>query len=91
MKTKLHVHYLVDSYIGGFKFLDYVSENNDGRYLYLGEIEIDNPFEIPDLSVINNLKIEEINKEIQNHKAKINLLENKVKDLLCIESVEEAS
>ena len=86
MKTKLHVSYYIDKYLTGFKFTDYVINNE--IYIYMGEIEIDNPFEVPDKSVLNNAHIEIICAEIKEHKAQINLLENKVKDLLCIESKE---
>jgi len=85
MKTTLHVHYCVKEYIEGFKFMEYKSGNYKD-YIYMGEIEIDNPFNIPSNSDLNNAKVEIINAEIQEHKAKINLLENQVKDLLCIES-----
>lgn len=86
MKTKLHVSYCIDEYITGFKFTDYVISNE--KYIYMGEIEIDNPFEVLNNSVLNNAHIEIINAKIKDHKAQINLLENKVKDLLCIESKE---
>ena len=84
MKTKLHVSYCNEQFLEGFSFTDYVKDNK--RYMYLGEIEIDNPFDIPNNSVLNNMKIDFIHAEIKEHKAQINLLENKVKDLLCVES-----
>ena len=85
MKTKLYVYYRTAKYLEGFIFYTDDMSGFDGL-ITLGEIEIDNPFEVPDLSVINNAKIESINTEIKEHKAKIELLENKVKDLLSIEN-----
>ena len=85
MKTKLYVYYSTDRYVEGMRFFSQDISCIDSL-LKLGEIEIDNPFEVPDLSVINNAKIESINTEIKEHKAKIELLENKVKDLLSIEN-----
>ena len=86
MKTKLHVSYCTQKYLEGFYFTDF---KNDGKgYMYLGEIKIDNPFEAPNQSVINNANIGMINAEIKEHKAQINLLENKVKDFLCVENKE---
>lgn len=50
--------------------------------------EIVASFKIKQDNLLNNAKVEAINAEIKEHKAKINLRENSVKDLLCIESVE---
>ena len=88
MKTKLNVFYCTNTYIGGFKFLDFTPGSDE--YIFLGEIEIDNPYDTPDKTVINNAKVESINKEIVEHKAKINLLENAIKDLLCVENKSES-
>lgn len=86
MKTTLHVYYSTQKYVEGFRF--YERDMSGIKDLIpMGEIEIDHQFEVPDQVIINNAKIAEIQEEIKEHKAKINLLENKVKDLLCIDSV----
>lgn len=85
MKTELNVYYCTGKYLEGFKFLDYVIKGNP-EYIHLGAIEVDNPFDVPDGSIINGAKIEAFNEEIKEHKAQINMLENKIKDLLCVES-----
>ena len=87
MKTKLYVYFDMAEYTGGMRIYSQDMSCID-RLFFLGELEIDNPFNKPDTSVINNVKIEAINKEIKEHKAQINLLENKVKDLICIENKE---
>lgn len=86
MKKTLYVHYTFHKYCEGFRYFDYIS--GDEGYIYLGEIEIDNPFNEPDISVINAHKLEMINEKIKEHKAEINVLENQAKDLLCIENKE---
>ena len=84
MKIKLHVCYCLIKYIEGFRFFD--GKIDDHEYVHLGEIEIDMPFEVPSLEKLNSFKADGINAEIKEHKAKINLLENQVKDLLSIEN-----
>ena len=84
MKIKLHVSYTTNKYLEGFRFRTeqfYFEEE-----IYLGAIEIDMPFEVPSLEKLNSFKADGINAEIKEHKAKINLLENQVKDLLSIEN-----
>ena len=84
MKIKLHVSYTTNKYLEGFRFrteqFDFEEE------IYLGEIEIDMPFDAPSKSAISMAKVSLINAEIKDHKAKINVLENQVKDLLSIEN-----
>lgn len=87
MKTTLHVHYCAQKYNEGFKFLSFIATTSK-EYIYLGDIEIVNPFNEPSTSDINKAKVETIREEITDHKAKINLLENSIKDLLCIENKE---
>jgi len=86
MKTTLHISYCTKQYMEGFNFTSFKCDL-DG-YIYMGEIEIDNPFNAPDQSDLNNAKAESFKAEIKEYKAKINLLENKIKDLFCIESSE---
>lgn len=86
MKTKLYISYSTGIFVEGFRFSenDYLLTN----CIVIGEIEIDNPFDAPSADLINKAKAGELNDQIKEHKAKINVLENMVKDLLCIESVE---
>lgn len=83
MKTKLHVHYNHDKYVEGFRFVDY-KDCAPATWVYLGEIEIDNPFEVPGLSAINAQKVVLIDAEIKECLARVYVLENAKKDLLCI-------
>lgn len=83
MKTKLNVFYCTEQYCVGFKFIDYKPIHP--AYILLGEIEIDNPFDVPGSEIVNGAKVDAINTEIKEYLAKINLLENAKKDLLCIE------
>lgn len=87
MKTTLYVYYRTSKYMEGMKFFN-CDMSAIKELIPLGQIEIDNPFEAPNQSVINNAHIEMINAEIKEHKAQINLLENKVKDFLCVENKE---
>lgn len=84
MKTTLYAYWRTSKYIEGLQFFTREMSGVD-ELIHLGEIEIDNPFSEPDLATINQAKVESINAEIQEHKAKINVLENQAKDLLCIE------
>ena len=85
MKVKLNVYYCITKYLEGFKFLDYLI-NNTPEYIYLGEIEIENPFDVPDNLSVIQAKTKKFQEEIDNHKAQIYLLESAIKDLACIES-----
>lgn len=82
MITKLNVYYNPEKWIEGFRFVDY---KNTTGWVYLGEIEIDNPFEVPSLTAINAQKVVLIDAEIKEHLAKVYVLENAKKDLLCLE------
>ena len=86
--TTLHVHYCTGKHIEGFKFLNFKAVDGDKDYLYLGDVEVVNPFNAPDNSIIISAQVNRINDEIIGYKAKINLLENQAKDLLCIELVD---